>query len=116
MPASVVLTGLFCLRCSLNCSSNRDLFLTVTLVVRRKCCTLHMHALTAVILNAFNKRREERKHTRSILHVSRNRSDQSSQPTLALLVSSLRVSCAVSPASTTHHKSIGCLLTPDTIA
>src|SRR6266853_2320099 len=86
MPASVVVIGLCCLRWSLIYSSNRDLFLTVTLVVRRKCCRLHVHALTAVIMNVFNKRRWERMHTRSLSAHMQNRSDQSSQPTLPLLV------------------------------
>src|SRR5713226_9093901 len=87
MPASVVVIGLCCLRWPLIYSSNRDLFLTVTLVVTRKCCTLHVHALTAVIMNVFNKRRWQRKHTRSLSAHMQNRSDESSQPTLPLLVS-----------------------------
>src|SRR5258708_13066707 len=87
MPASVVVIGLCCLRWSLIYSSNRDLFLTVTLVVTRKCCTLHVHALTAVIMNVFNKRRWERKHTRSLSAHMQNRSVQPSQPPPPFLVS-----------------------------
>src|SRR5258708_2759863 len=86
MPASVVVIGLCCLRWSLIYSSNRDLFLTVTLVVTRKCCTLHVHALTAVIMNVFNKRRWERKHTRFLLTCKIDLISLHSQPSLCLFL------------------------------
>src|SRR5260370_42643706 len=114
MPALVVVIGLCCLRWSLHCSSNRDLFLTVTVVVRRKCCTLHMHALLAVTINTFNKRREERKHARSISAQTKNRSGQSSQPTLLFLVSPLCVPLTLvrrASGDTTHVLGASSLLT-----
>src|SRR5881398_1355622 len=45
MPASVVVIGLCCSNWSLKCFSNLKWLLTVAVVLRQPCYTLHLHAL-----------------------------------------------------------------------